>query len=78
MRPDALSGLIWIPMFAKAFSSSDDFIQKKLFFRKNLPAYKHHQSVKEFGSGLIWVPTVCKGYQQTTLVDKELILYLGS
>ena len=23
-------------------------------------------------SGLIWVQTVCEGYQQTTLVDKEL------
>ena len=23
-------------------------------------------------SGLIWVQTVCQGYQQTTLVDKEL------
>ena len=23
-------------------------------------------------SGLIWVQTVCKSYQQTTLVDKEL------
>ena len=23
-------------------------------------------------SGLIWVQTVCKGYQQTTLVGKEL------
>ena len=23
-------------------------------------------------SGLIWVQTVCQGYQQTTLVDKEV------
>ena len=31
--------------------------------------------VKQFGSrsGLIWVQTVCKGYQQTTLVGKELL-----
>ena len=29
-------------------------------------------------SVLIWVQTVCKGYQQTTLVGKELvILYTG-
>ena len=25
-------------------------------------------------SGLIWVQTVCKGYRQTTLGDKELIV----
>ena len=25
----------------------------------------------------IWVETVCKGYQQTTLVDKELSKYHG-
>ena len=25
-------------------------------------------------SGMIWVQTVCKGYQQTTLVDKKLNL----
>ena len=25
-------------------------------------------------SGLIWIQTVCNGYQQTTLVGKELIL----
>ena len=23
-------------------------------------------------SGLIWIQTVCKGYQQTTLIDKKL------
>ena len=26
-------------------------------------------------SGLIWVQTVCKGYQQTTLVGKELMMW---
>ena len=26
-------------------------------------------------SGLIWVQTVCKGYQQTTQVGKELIMW---
>ena len=31
---------------------------------------EYHQNVKQ--SGLIWVQTVCQGYQQTTLVDKEL------
>ena len=42
---------------------------------------EHYQSVKQFGSRsgmtfcpvLIWVQTVCKGNQQTTLVGKELI-----
>ena len=24
-------------------------------------------------SGLIWIQTVCKGYQQTTLLGKELM-----
>ena len=46
---------------------------------------KFHQGVKQIGSrsnptfyilgymlGLIWVQTVCKGYQQTTLIGKEL------
>ena len=28
-------------------------------------------------SGLIWVQTVCKGYQQKTLVGKELIEQIG-
>ena len=28
-------------------------------------------------SGLIWIQTVCKGYQQTTLVDKDLCLLLS-
>ena len=26
---------------------------------------------------MIWVYTVCKGYQQTTLVDQELIVHTG-
>ena len=28
-------------------------------------------------SGLIWVQTVCKGYQQTTLGGKDFNLHLG-
>ena len=28
-------------------------------------------------SGLIWVQTVCQGYQQPTLVDKELMLSIA-
>ena len=38
---------------------------------------ENHQNVKQFGpcsgpTSLIWVQTVCQGYQQTTLVGKEL------
>ena len=29
-------------------------------------------------SGLIWVQPVCKGYEQTTLVGKQLMLFLGN
>ena len=53
--------------------SSSDYI---LFF-KFILIQESHQSVKQFGSrsgllsGLIWVQTVCKGYQQTALVNKE-------
>ena len=42
------------------------------FFEKFLQEY--HLSVKQIGSilsGLIWVQTVCKSYQQMTLGDKE-------
>ena len=31
--------------------------------------------VRRVSSGLILVQTVCKGYQQTTLVDKEFVLF---
>ena len=43
--------------------------------------HEYHQIVKQFVSrsgptfkmsGLIWVQTVCQGYQQTTLVGKDL------
>ena len=54
-----------------AFLSVDFF--KSNFFEKLFQEYD--QSVKQFESrtGLIWVQTVCKSYQQTTLGDKELI-----
>ena len=44
--------------------SSADF-----FFRINLFEKLFQEYVL---SGLIWVKAVCKGYQQTTLRDKEL------
>ena len=33
---------------------------------------KRHSPSILYLSGLIWVQTVCKGYQQTTLVSKEV------
>ena len=42
------------------------FFDKINFFKKIFQ--EHYQSIKRFGSilsGLIWVQTVCKGYQQT-------------
>ena len=50
------------------------FFFKIILFEKLFQEY--HQSVKQFGtrtSGLIWIPTVCKSYQQTTLCGKEVI-----
>ena len=52
------------------FQSSADFIQNQIekLFQEN------RQSVNRFGSrpvlsGLVWIRTVCKGYQKTTLPD---------
>ena len=59
------------------FLSSADFFQSQLF-GKNLSRIPSEcqivriQSRPDFLSGLIWVKTVCKSYQQTTLGDKEL------
>ena len=45
------------------------------FFQKFFQEF--HEGIKQFesrsGSGLIWFQTICKGYQQTTLVGKEFI-----
>ena len=48
---------------------------KITFFEKVFQEY--HLSVKqiESKSGLIWVQSVCKSYQQTTQGDKELNVY---
>ena len=59
------------------FLSSADFFQNK-FFEKILSGIpSEYQTVwtlirPDDSSGLIWVQTVWQGYQQTTLVDKEL------
>ena len=54
----------------------DIFFKIKLF--NNNKNHVYHKSVNQFGpgsspdvlSGLIWVQTVCKGYQQMSLVGK--------
>ena len=57
--------------FSLFLFTSPDFFEK-LF-------QKYHQSLKQIGSrsgltfnGLIWVQSVCKGYKQMALEDKEL------
>ena len=42
------------------------------FFKKFFQ--EHYKSVKQFETSvLIWVQTVCKGYQQTTLEDLKVL-----
>ena len=45
------------------------FCHLQIFFKINF--LENFQEIRIL-SGLIWVQTVCKGYQQTTLVGKEL------
>ena len=54
----------WVIFHVLSFA---DFSLRNQVFRIIL------SSVKQFGSrsGLIWVQTVCKGYQQTTPASKE-------
>ena len=56
------------------FLSSAVFFFNINFFERFFQEY--HQSVKQFGARSVrvwyWVQIVCKGYQQTTKVDKEL------
>ena len=52
---------------------------KIIYFEKFFQEYHHSQTVwiqirPNILSGLMWVQTVCKGYQQTTLGGKELTL----
>ena len=58
--------------------SSADFFQNRLFRKILSGIHSQCQTVwiqirPDVVSSLIWVQTVCKSYQQTTLVDKELI-----
>ena len=51
------------------------FFKINFFEKKNSGIPSEYQFGSRSGqvlSGLIWAQTVCKGYQQTTLVDKEL------
>ena len=61
------------------FLSSADVFQNKLFEKNLSETLSECQAVwtlirPDSSSGLIWVQTVCQGYQQTTLVDKELMI----
>ena len=52
-------------------------IIKIIFFQNQLQEYHQCQTVwiqirPDMWSGLIWIQTICKGYQQTTLGGKEL------
>ena len=59
------------------FLSSADFFQNQLFQKVLSGIPSGCQTVwiqvrPEVLSGMIWVQTVCRGYQQTTLGEKEL------
>ena len=54
---------------------SADFILYHFFFKKNI-FREFRQSIKQLSyslSELIWIQTVCKDYQRTTLVNKALM-----
>ena len=58
-------------------SSADFFFSKSIFlkdsFRNTIIVSNSLIQIRpDILSGLIWVQTVCKGYEQTTLVGKEL------
>ena len=61
-------------MFLWVFLSSADFFKIDFFLKKNLSGtLSECQTVwiqirTDIVSGLIWVQTVCKGYQQTAIV----------
>ena len=59
------------------FLSTADFFQNQLFQKilSRIPSERQTvwtQIRPDVLSGLIWVQTVCKGYQQTTLEDNDL------
>ena len=61
------------------FLSYADFFQNQHFRKIILGIPSECQTVwiqirPDFLSGLIWVKTICQGYQHTTLVDRDNIL----
>ena len=67
--------------FSCFFLSSADFFQNQLFRKilSGIPSECQTDLIQirpNILSGLIWVQSVCKGYQQTTLVGKELNAYV--
>ena len=65
------------------FLSSADFFQNQLFGKiiSGIPSECQtvwNQIRPDVLSGLIWVQTVCEGYQQTTLVGKEFYDYFSN
>ena len=69
----------WVIFYALLLSA--DFFQNPFFLKILSQILSECQTVciqirPDVLSGLIWVQTVCKSYQQTTLVNKELT-YLG-
>ena len=63
------------------FLSSADFFQNQLFRKILSGTPSECQTVwiqirPDVLSGLIWVQTVCKGFQQTTLVGNELMIVI--
>ena len=77
---------IWLKLFAyweilHAFLSSADFFENPLFRKIISVIPSECQTVwiqirPDILSGVNWVQTVCKGYQQTTQVGTELIHFV--
>ena len=61
------------PRIFSVFLSSGDFFQKILSGMPSECQIVWVQIRPDISSGLIWVQTVCKSYQQTTQEDHELI-----
>ena len=74
----ALQCIITLTLCTLGFLSSADFFQNRPFRKilSGIPAECQTVWIQirpDITSGLIWVQTVCKGYQQTTLVGNELM-----
>ena len=66
-----INSAYWVILHA--FLSSADFFQNQRFLKILSGIPSECQTIWiNILSGVIWVQTVCKHYQQTTLVGKEL------